>query len=52
MDGVVIRRATEADVPSLHVLIEASVRGLQADDYSPAEIEARWGMRWDSIRNW
>ena len=43
MDGVVIRRATEADVPSLHVLIEASVRGLQANDYSPAEIEGALG---------
>src|ERR1700722_5719246 len=43
MDGVVIRRATEADVPSLHVLIEASVRGLQANDYSPAESEGALG---------
>ena len=34
-----IRQATAADVPWLRELIEASVRGLQADDYSPAQIE-------------
>jgi GNAT superfamily N-acetyltransferase len=34
-----IRKATAADVPILRVLIEASVRGLQAGDYSPAQIE-------------
>ncbi|MGC2058592.1 MAG: GNAT family N-acetyltransferase [Candidatus Sulfotelmatobacter sp.] len=34
-----IRRATAADVSRLRELIEASVRGLQADDYSPAQIE-------------
>ena len=43
MDGVVIRRAVEADVPALHALIEASVRGLQANDYTPAEIEGALG---------
>jgi N-acetylglutamate synthase-like GNAT family acetyltransferase len=43
MDGVVIRRATEADVPALHALIEASVRGLQANDYTAAEIEGALG---------
>jgi N-acetylglutamate synthase-like GNAT family acetyltransferase len=34
-----IRKATAADVPRLRELIEASVRGLQAADYSPAQIE-------------
>jgi predicted N-acetyltransferase YhbS len=34
-----IRTATPADVPRLREVIEASVRGLQADDYSPAQIE-------------
>ena len=43
MDQVAIRRATEADVPALHALIEASVRGLQANDYTPAEIEGALG---------
>jgi len=43
MDGVEIRRATEADVPALHALIEASVRGLQANDYTAAEIEGALG---------
>jgi GNAT superfamily N-acetyltransferase len=43
VEGIVIRRATEADVPALHALIEASVRGLQASDYSRAEIEGALG---------
>jgi GNAT superfamily N-acetyltransferase len=43
MNEVGIRRATEADVPALHALIEASVRGLQANDYTPAEIEGALG---------
>lgn len=43
MNGLVIRCATQADVPALHALIEASVRGLQANDYSPAEIEGALG---------
>jgi len=34
-----IRKATSADVPTLRVLIDASVRGLQAEDYSPSQIE-------------
>src|SRR6202034_66132 len=29
-----VRKATAADVPALRDLIEASVRGLQAEDYS------------------
>ena len=34
-----VRKATTADVPRLREVIEASVRGLQAKDYSPAQIE-------------
>jgi N-acetylglutamate synthase-like GNAT family acetyltransferase len=34
-----IRKATVADVPRLREIIDASVRGLQAEDYSPAQIE-------------
>ncbi|MGA7157511.1 MAG: GNAT family N-acetyltransferase [Acidobacteriaceae bacterium] len=43
VDGVAIRCATEADVPALDALIEASVRGLQANDYTQAEIEGALG---------
>ena len=35
-----IRRAVPADVPELRELIDASVRGLQAEDYTPAQIES------------
>lgn len=38
-----IRVATAADIPVLHALIEASVRGLQANDYTPAQIEGALG---------
>src|SRR5271167_4198517 len=38
-----IRIATEDDIPALHALIEASVRGLQAGDYTPAQIEGALG---------
>jgi GNAT superfamily N-acetyltransferase len=34
-----VRKATELDVPRLREVIEASVRCLQAEDYSPAQIE-------------
>ncbi|HEV2469714.1 MAG TPA: GNAT family N-acetyltransferase [Candidatus Sulfotelmatobacter sp.] len=34
-----IRKATPVDIPRLREVIEASVRGLQAQDYSPAQIE-------------
>jgi GNAT superfamily N-acetyltransferase len=34
-----IRKAIAADVPRLREVIEASVRGLQAEDYSPAQID-------------
>src|SRR5579871_5196382 len=37
--NVRVRNATEADVPQLRKLIEASVRGLQVQDYSPAQID-------------
>ena len=38
-----LRVATEEDIPALHALIEASVRGLQAGDYTPAQIEGALG---------
>ena len=38
-----LRLATEEDIPALHTLIEASVRGLQADDYTLAQIEGALG---------
>jgi len=38
-----LRLATEDDVPALHALIEGSVRGLQAGDYTPAQIEGALG---------
>jgi GNAT superfamily N-acetyltransferase len=34
-----LREASQADVPRLHEIIEASVRGLQAADYTPRQIE-------------
>jgi GNAT superfamily N-acetyltransferase len=37
--SVRIRKAVAADVPRLREIIEASVRGLQADEYSPVQIE-------------
>src|SRR6202453_4235297 len=41
--GFVLRLATEEDIPALHALIEASVRGLQAGDYTSAQIEGALG---------
>jgi GNAT superfamily N-acetyltransferase len=38
-----LRLATEDDIAVLHRLIEASVRGLQAEDYTPAQIEGALG---------
>lgn len=38
-----LRLATEEDVPALHALIEASVRGLQAGDYTPAQLDGALG---------
>ena len=38
-----VRLATNADIPALHALIEFSVRILQANDYTPAQIEGALG---------
>jgi len=38
-----LRLATEQDIPALEALIEASVRHLQAGDYTPAQIEGALG---------
>ncbi|HEY1986832.1 MAG TPA: GNAT family N-acetyltransferase [Terracidiphilus sp.] len=38
-----LRLATESDIPALHALIEASVRGLQSGDYTAAQIEGALG---------
>jgi|SRR5690348_1419392 len=38
-ENFLIRLATSADFPALAALIELSVRGLQAQDYSPTQIE-------------
>jgi GNAT superfamily N-acetyltransferase len=38
-----LRVATEDDIPALDALIEASVRGLQAVDYTQAQIEGALG---------
>ena len=38
-----VRLATTADIPALHALIESSVRILQANDYTPAQIEGALG---------
>jgi GNAT superfamily N-acetyltransferase len=37
--NVTIRPAVFEDIPALRLLIDASVRGLQAQDYTPAQIE-------------
>lgn len=39
-----LRLATEEDIAGLHGLIEASVRGLQAGDYTQAEMDGALGM--------
>jgi len=36
-----LRLAVPEDVPVLRELIDASVRGLQTQDYTPAQIEGR-----------
>jgi GNAT superfamily N-acetyltransferase len=38
--NILIRQAVPADIPVLRSLIDASVRGLQAQDYTPAQIES------------
>jgi len=40
---IILRFATEADIGALQSLIEASVRGLQANDYTPAQIDGALG---------
>ena len=40
---ITLRLATEADIGALHLLIEASVRGLQANDYTAAQIDGALG---------
>lgn len=35
-----LRQAVPSDIPTLRVLIDASVRGLQAEDYSPSQIKS------------
>jgi GNAT superfamily N-acetyltransferase len=41
--NVRIRQAVSMDIPALRALIDASVRRLQARDYSPAQIEGALG---------
>jgi GNAT superfamily N-acetyltransferase len=38
-----LRTATSADIPALHLLIAASIRGLQTDDYTLAQREGAIG---------
>ncbi|MBS1840608.1 MAG: GNAT family N-acetyltransferase [Acidobacteria bacterium] len=38
-----VRLATSTDIPTLHALIESSVRVLQSGDYTPAQIEGALG---------
>lgn len=38
--NVRLRLAVPADIPALRALIDASVRGLQANDYTPAQLES------------
>lgn len=42
-DALQVRVATSSDIQTLHELIELSVRGLQAEDYTPAQIEGALG---------
>jgi GNAT superfamily N-acetyltransferase len=41
--SIEIRHAGHADIPALHSLIDASVRGLQAGDYTQAQIDGALG---------
>lgn len=38
-----IRTAAAEDIPALHALIESSVRGLQAGDYTPEQMDGALG---------
>jgi hypothetical protein len=40
---IILRLTTEAAIDALHALIEASVRSLPANDYTPAQIEGALG---------
>ncbi len=42
-DPLLYRLATRADIPYLGPLIEASIRGLQTNDYSPSQIDQAIG---------
>ena len=42
-DPLLYRLATPADIPYLGLLIEASIRGLQSNDYSPSQIDQSIG---------
>jgi GNAT superfamily N-acetyltransferase len=43
MTDFTLRQAIEDDIPALHALIEASVRGLQRNDYTQAQMEGALG---------
>ncbi len=43
LSSIQIRLAQSVDIPALHRLIEASVRGLQAGDYTALQIEGALG---------
>ncbi|MDR3741897.1 MAG: GNAT family N-acetyltransferase [Terracidiphilus sp.] len=43
LNKFLLRLATEEDMPALHGLIEASVRGLQAGDYTQAQMDGALG---------
>jgi GNAT superfamily N-acetyltransferase len=43
LSSIQIRVALSPDIPTLHRLIEDSVRGLQAGDYTQAQIEGALG---------
>ena len=42
-DTLHYRLATLADIPRLHALIDRSVRELQAEDYTPAQLDGALG---------
>ncbi|MFZ0819888.1 MAG: GNAT family N-acetyltransferase [Candidatus Acidiferrales bacterium] len=42
-ESIRIRKAVDGDIPALHTLIEASVRGLMAAPHTPAQIEGALG---------
>ena len=54
-EAVTLRKATLADVPSIHALIATSARALGASDYTSEQIEAAllgaWGVDTEMIRD-